>query len=152
MLGRKFCRNLLRSRFLHEAAMKTEDFDSVQDLTTPLEIERALSKRHDSGINSFWLFHGAEERPAINIMVNGDLAYVHYFPDDDHPGYGSAGAVPNLSRGGKTNSFMHSSDQPNPIRNDAVVPFSKALKVAQEFAVSKSLPKCIPWRSLAQEP
>src|SRR5215469_17125394 len=129
--------------------MKVTDFDiarieSAIDVTTRLEIESALSKRDDAGMNSFWLSHGTEEFPAINIMVNGDLAYVHYFPDDDHPGYGSAGAVPNLSRGGKTNSFMHSSDQPNPIRNDAVVPFSKALKVAQEFAVSKSLPKCIP--------
>jgi len=129
--------------------MKIEDFDSIQDLTTPLEVETALSKRHDAGLNSFWLSHGDDRFPAINIMVNGDLAYVHYFPNDDHPGYASVGALPNLSRGGKTNFFMHSSDEPNAIRNDAVVPFSSALKTAQEFAVSKNMPKCIPWRSLA---
>jgi hypothetical protein len=130
--------------------MKIEDFDSVHDLTTRLEIERALSKRHDAGINSFWLSHGTEQRPAINIMVNGDLAYVHYFPDEDHPGYASVGALSHLPRGGITNFFDGpSGGEPFDILNEAVVPFSEALKVAQEFAVSKEMPKCIPWRSLA---
>jgi hypothetical protein len=128
--------------------MKIEDFDSVQDLSTPLEIETALGKRHDSGLNSFWLSHGAERFPAINIMINGDLAYVHYFPEERHPGYASVGGPPNLTREGITNFFPHPSDEPFDIRNDAVVPFSKALKVAQEFAASKGMPKCIAWRSL----
>jgi len=90
--------------------MKVTDFDiarieSAIDVTTRLEIESALSKRDDAGMNSFWLSHGTEEFPAINIMVNGDLAYVHYFPADRHPGYASVGNLPHLSRGGITNFF-----------------------------------------------
>lgn len=125
------------------------DLESTPDLMTPLEIEAFMNKRDDAGMNSFWLSHGDDRFPAINIMVNGDLAYVHYFPDDDHPGYASVGGLPNLTRGGITNFFHDPGGEPFDILNGAVVPFSKALKVAQEFAVSKEIPKCIPWRSLA---
>jgi hypothetical protein len=61
---------------LQETAMRIEDFDSECDVTKPADVEAALSKRHDGGINSFWLSHEAEEFPAINIMVKGELAYV----------------------------------------------------------------------------
>jgi hypothetical protein len=129
--------------------MRIEDFDSDRDLTTPLEIEAALSKRHGAGINSFWLSQGGEKRPTINIMVNGDLAYVHYFPDDDHPGFASVGGLSKLSRGGITHFFPGLTAEPFDILNEAVVPFSSALKVAQEFAISSTMPRCIAWSSLA---
>jgi hypothetical protein len=34
------------------------------------------------------------------------------------------------------------------VANHQVIPFSDALKVAQEFAVSAKLPKCIEWFEL----
>jgi hypothetical protein len=136
--------------------MKISDFDfvdltSVRDVTTRLEIDAALSKRDDAGMNSFWLSHGIQEFPAINIMVNGELAYVHYFPEERHPGYASVGNLSHLPRGGITNFFHDPGSEPFDILNEAVVPFSEALKVAQEFAVSKDLPKCISWNSLLGE-
>jgi hypothetical protein len=131
--------------------MKIEDFDATQDLSTPLEIQAALSKRSGAGLASFWLTHGGERFPMINIMINGDLAYVHYFPEDRHPGYASAGALPQLPPDGITHFFQHPTDEPFDIMNNAVVRASEALKVAQEFAVSKGMPKCIPWRSLIVE-
>jgi hypothetical protein len=60
----------------------------------------------------------------------------------------SVGGLSNLSRGGITNFFDGPGDEPFDILNEAVVPFAEALKVAQEFAVSKEMPKCIPWNSL----
>jgi|SRR5215469_2721109 len=128
--------------------MKIEDFDSFDEFKTPLEIETALSKRDDAGMNSFWLSHGDELYPAINIMVNGDLAYLLYFPAERHPGYASVGNLPHLSRGGITNFFHDPGGEPFDILNEAVVPFSEALKVAQAFGLSKEIPKCIPWSSL----
>jgi len=81
-------------------------------------------------------------------MVNGNLAYVHYFPEERHPGCASVGNLSRLSRGGITNFYHDPGGEPFDILNGAVVPFSEALKVAQEFAVSKEMPKCIPWDSL----
>jgi hypothetical protein len=40
--------------------MRIHDYDSVCDVAKPADIAAALSKRHDGGINSFWLSHGAE--------------------------------------------------------------------------------------------
>ena len=128
--------------------MRIQDYDSVCNVTSPADIETALSERHRAGRNAFWLFHAAELFPAINIMVKGDLSYVHYFPKERHPGFSSVGRVPGLRRNGNTVLFMNSSDEPVEIMNEAVVLFSDALKVAQEFAVSATMPKCIQWFEL----
>jgi hypothetical protein len=77
--------------------MRIQDYDSVRDVTEPADIAAALSKRHGDGINSFWLSHGAELYPAINIMVNGDLASVHYLPKDRDAGFVPIAEVSGLS-------------------------------------------------------
>ena len=128
--------------------MKVQDNDSVSNVTSPAEVEAALGKRHGGGRNSFWLSHGAELFPVINIMVKGDLAYLDYFPSDGHPGLASVGRSLNLSPGGYTTFFPDDTNERLEIMNEAVVPFSDALKAAQEFAISKALPKCIQWFEL----
>jgi hypothetical protein len=138
-------RNLI---FQQAAAVRIQDYDSVCNVTRPADIDAALRKRHGSGRNAFWLSHGAELFPAINIMVKGDLAYVHYFPKEEHPGFASVGKLPGLRPNGDTNFFMSSSDEPVEIRNGAVVHFLDALKVAQEFATSSVVPRCIQWFEL----
>ena len=74
--------------------MRIQDFDSICDVTKPADIMAALSKRHSGGINSFWLSHGVELFPAINIVVKGgDLANVHYLPRDRDAGFMSLAEV-----------------------------------------------------------
>jgi len=69
--------------------MRIQDYDSVCDVTNPADIEAALSKRHDGGINSFWLSHGTELFPTIGMLVKGSLANVHYIPKDRDAGFTS---------------------------------------------------------------
>ncbi len=128
--------------------MRIEDYDSVWNVTKPAEIELALTIRHGAGRNAFWLSHGTEDFPSINIMVNGDLAYVHYFPKKQHPGYASMGTLPSLISGGDTSFFPDDTDETFEIVNEAVVRFADALKIAQEFAISPELPKSIQWSEL----
>jgi hypothetical protein len=125
--------------------MRIEDYDAVRDVTNPAEIEAMLSKRHGAGRNAFWLSHGSNGFPAINIMVIGDLAYMLYLPKERHPGFASIGTLPDLRSGGDTSFFPSDADEPLEIMNEAVVRFSDALKAAQEFAVSPALPKSIQW-------
>jgi hypothetical protein len=127
--------------------MRIEDFDSERDVAKPADIGAALSRRHGVGINSFWLSHGAEEFPAINIMVKGDLAYVHYFPERGHAGFASLAKEPG-PRPGETSIFFLDPTEKAWVRNDALVSFPDALKAAQEFAISKTLPRCIRWFEL----
>jgi hypothetical protein len=127
--------------------MRVQDYDSLCDATRPADIEAALSKRHVGGINSFWLSHGAELYPAINIMVKGELATVHYLPKDRDPGFVSVAKVRGPTPD-ETSIFFVGPAEKIWVRNDAVVPFSDALKVAQEFSISTTMPKCIQWFEL----
>jgi hypothetical protein len=128
--------------------MRIEDYDAVVDVTRPADIEAALRKRHGAERNAFWLSHGNDKYPAINILVRGDLAYVHYLPKHRHPGFASIGTVPGLSPGRDTNFYPSDSNEMLGILNDGVVRFEDALKVAQEFAISPAPPNSIRWFEL----
>jgi hypothetical protein len=125
--------------------VKIQDYNTIWDVTKPADIETALSKRHGVGRNPFWLSHGNKRFPAINIMVNGELAYIHYLPKERHPGFASFGMMPNLRAGEETTFFPDDTEEPLEIMNEQVVGFSDAIKVAQEFAVSAAMPKSIRW-------
>jgi hypothetical protein len=127
--------------------MRVEDFEIGLDVTTMQELEAALSRRHGVGINSFWLAHVVGGFPAINIVVKGDLAHVHYFPKEDHPGFKSVADLPG-PRPRDTSVFFIAPKEKIWVLNDGIVPFSQALKAAEEFAVSNAMPKCVRWRSL----
>jgi hypothetical protein len=127
--------------------MRIEDYDSVCDVTKPADIEAALNKRHGGGINSFWLSHGAKKFPAIGILVKDDRAYVHYFPKDREPGFASVSNVIGPSPN-ETSIFFVRRTEKAWVRNGAVIPFSDALKVAQEFSISTTMPNCIQWFEL----
>jgi hypothetical protein len=127
--------------------MRIEDYDSVCDVTSPADIEAALSKRHGNGINAFWLSHGSKLHPVMSILVKGDLAYVLYIPNEDHPGFASVSELP-AARPHETSIFFVTPNEKAWILNGAVVPFSDALKAAQEFAVSATIPRSIGWFEL----
>lgn len=128
--------------------MRIEDHNSLCHATDPRKIDEVLGRRFDNGINAFWLSHGDEKFPAINLLVNGDLAYLHYFPGEDHPGFASVGDLENLDPEGQTTFLLETFSDSLQILNEHVVLFSDALKAAQEFAKSAGLPKCIQWDEL----
>ena len=123
------------------------DFETELDITTLPELEAALNKRYGVGINSFWLCHVAGGFPVINIVVKGDLAHVHYFPNEDHPGFASQAKLPG-PRPNETSAFFIGPKEKIWVLNGEVIPFSEALKVAQEFALFQTMLKCIRWKSL----
>jgi hypothetical protein len=90
---------------LEAAAMRIQDYDTVCDVTKPADIETALNKRHGAGRNSFWLSHGNKMYPALKIMVNVDLAYLHYFSKEGHPGFASVGKLSGLKPGKRVSSL-----------------------------------------------
>jgi hypothetical protein len=130
-----------------ESTMRIEDFETIYQATETKEIEAILSKRYDDGLNGFWLSHGSERYPLIILVVKRDLANLHYFPKEDHPGFASVGHMESLNSDDSTEFFLHP-DQTVGIWNQAIIPFSDALKAAKEFSVSPTLPKSIPWDEL----
>ena len=122
--------------------MRIDDYYSECEVTKPADIEAALSKRHGDGINSFMLSHGGERYPAMNIMVTGELAVLHYLPKDRDAGFVSDSSPYDS---GETITFFVGPTEKIWAPNYQVVPFSDAVKAAQEFAISATLPKCIEW-------
>jgi hypothetical protein len=127
--------------------MRIQDLDSVCDVTKPSDIDAVLSKRHGIGINAFWLSHGSKLHPVISILVKRDVAYVLYIPNEDHPGFASVAKLP-VARPDETSIFFVSPNEKAWILNSAVIPFSDALRAAQEFAISPTMPKSIQWFEL----
>jgi len=129
--------------------IKIADFDSTFLAAAPHDLEVILQRRHGKGVNAFWLNHDTEEYPKISILVNAELAAVHYIPEEFQAGFRSCGKTPGLEPNGTTAfsiSGFSGDDVEEP--NESVVPFSTALAVAKEFFASKQLPKCIDWSEL----
>ena len=111
-------------------------------------VDAVLRKREGDGVNCFWLWSNNSETPILIIHVNKDLATLHYFPSDDHPGFYSEGAMPGLDPDKDTVFFMNNSTEEELFPNYKVVMFSAALVAAKEFLASPELPPSIQWFEL----
>jgi hypothetical protein len=88
-------------------------------------LEAALAWRDDRGGAIFWLTPDDREYPALAIRVTGDLADVHYFPLDGHPGFRCLGGD-ELPEGGLTTLLYPGCDPTagEETPNEFVVPLS----------------------------
>jgi hypothetical protein len=112
-------------------------------------VEAALGWRDDRGGGIFWLSPDDERYPALAIRVSGDLADVHYFPRDGHPGFRCLGGE-GLPQGGLT-TFVYRECEPatgEKILNKFVVSFEIASAVAREFFRTEQMSEAVPWFEL----
>jgi hypothetical protein len=123
------------------------DLEGDHEAETAVELEHALSKRDESGLNHFQLFHGSAEWPSLIIMANGEIAWLYFLLSSEHAGYYSVGSVPGLDPKGRTR-FVSPGPQEEQLFNDQLVPFADALKAAEEFRVTGQLPQCVDWCEL----
>jgi hypothetical protein len=128
--------------------MRIEDFAGAYEASNTSELERLLQKRYGPGVNSFWLSHDDEKYPSVSLLVKGDLACLHYFPADTHPGFLSIGSVQELKPDEATTFFLNNLDQEQEMPNGSVIQYSKAVEVAKVFFASKELPRSIEWLEL----
>jgi len=128
--------------------LRVEDFDGLHEANSVNALEKILLKRYNEEANSFWLSHEDKRHPALTLLVKGNLAGLHYFPEESHPGFVPAGNIAGLKSGEMTVFCMDKGGEEIQVVNDAIVPFSSALVVAKEFFSSQALPKSIRWTEL----
>jgi hypothetical protein len=128
--------------------MRLQDMKGARQITDSRTLEEEFHRRCGAGVNAYWLSHENDAGATLLILVNNELASLHYFPPGQHPGFQSIGNVPALNVGGFTRFFMNSPDEAQEITNAAVVPFSAALEAAKEFLTRDELPKSIIWLEL----
>jgi hypothetical protein len=78
------------------------------------------------------------------IHTNGDLAYLHYFPADRHPGFQAVG---DRGADGKV-TFTQQGEADFSMPRAVVVGVERAYEAATEFFERRSLPTCIEWTEL----
>jgi Immunity protein Imm1 len=118
----------------------------VEDLTS---LEAVLARRDHRGGGLFWLTPDGERFPALAVRVSGDLADVHYFPWDGHPGFRCL-AGDGLSEGGLTTLVFEGCDPASgeDTPNEFIVPFETARSIAKEFFHSRQMSEAVSWFEL----
>ena len=63
------------------------DFKSTHVARELRDLETILSRRYGDGRNAFWLSHENQKYPTLSILVNGDMAAIHYIPAEREAGF-----------------------------------------------------------------
>jgi hypothetical protein len=113
-------------------------------------LDKALAWRDKKGGAMFWMRPAAETMyPQLGIRVSGDLADIHYFPEEGHAGFRCLGGK-GLPVGGWTLLVYEGCDpgtgEETP--NEFVVPFETARAVAREFLHTKKMSPTESWFEL----
>ena len=66
--------------------MRIQDFDGTLESD---DIEAVIERIRNKRRARYGAFHicAREEYPYLALHLNGDVAYLHYFPSDGHPGF-----------------------------------------------------------------
>jgi hypothetical protein len=129
-------------------ALRIEDFGGSYYAATTAEVENALAKRYGSGVNEVWLSHEGHKFPALSIVVNGELASLNYFPEEDHPGFVSSGNIDGMNQDGYTTFYINTPSEKHEVWNGAVVSLQTAVAASKEFLHNEQLPPSIEWSEL----
>ncbi|MFL5244889.1 MAG: hypothetical protein ACJ8FY_22535 [Gemmataceae bacterium] len=124
-------------------------FNQQTTVNTPADLRAILTESREDGANSFWLSHEGKNYPHLALLVKGELATVTYFPKDRDAGYVPVGNLAGLPTGEMT-AFSVSQYKADDVFvvNDAVLPVSLAVKIAEEFFHSDALPTGLKWLHL----
>jgi hypothetical protein len=126
--------------------MNIEHMGGSVDVADLAGLEPVLKERFGDGLNEYWLSFEGEEFPALAVLVRDELACVHYFPADGHPGFvalprgevaGVAGSVAFETNGAEVHAPRH-----------LIVSFSDARHAVESFLTSRARDPHMNWVEL----
>jgi hypothetical protein len=129
--------------------MRVEGHHRGWDAHDEAGLEQVLRFRDAVGGALFWLVHDDHRHPSMAIRISGNLADVHYFPDEGHPGF-RALAEP-AALGARTTTFIYEGCDPatgEETPSQFVVPVSKAIDVAKDFHRTGARSSAVSWFEL----
>jgi hypothetical protein len=125
--------------------MQLHDFDGHTVINTEDELLARLMSVRRGDYGAFML-SDTDDYPVLSVQLNCDIAYLHYFPAEDHPGYHPRGMTPPGCTGDfhffqTNNCEADSFDMPEYALVSAVTAYAAAI----EFFRSPNLPESIAW-------
>jgi hypothetical protein len=113
-----------------------------QIVSTREELLVILRSSRSGAFGEFWC--GERGCPTLAIHMNGDAAYLHFFPTDRHPGFQAVG-----DKDAKGNvTFTQEGEVDFSMPRTVVVSIARAYEAAAQFFERPSLPSCIEWTEL----
>jgi hypothetical protein len=112
-------------------------------------LEQVLRFRDDVGGAMFWLADDDEPHPAMAIRVSGDLADVHYFPHEGHPGFRAL--VESSAPRAPMTTFIYEGCDPaagEETPSEFVLPAAAAIEIAKEFQLTGEMSAAVSWFEL----
>lgn len=124
----------------HGKSWQADDVESVQD---------ALAWRDKRVGALFWLAPDHENFPTLAIRISGEIADIHYFPQEGHPGFRVVGGD-GLPEGEMSTLVFDGCDPASgeETPNEFVVTVETAGVVATEFFQSKQMSETVGWFEL----
>lgn len=111
-------------------------------------LEQVLTQRDERGGGIFWLTLD-NEYPALVVGASGDMADVHYFPRENHPGFRCLGGDASPETGFTT--LVYPGCDPSGgenVPNEFIVSFQIARAIAREFSRSGQMSDAVRWFEL----
>ena len=112
---------------------------------------RILHDRDFLGGGIFFLAPGDSEYTYLCMRVSGDVADVHFYPEEGHSGFRCLGGV-GLPEGGRTTSLYNGCDPGSgeETPNEFILAFQTACRVAAGFLISGGMPERKDYRERRQ--
>lgn len=124
--------------------MHVEHFGGTAQAEDVETLERILAARFGPNVNEFWLC-GGERFPALAIQVKDDVACVHFFPVDQHPGLV---CINHDAVHGTVVLYTNTPTEQIAVPAESTVPLASALQAAREFFRTGTLPASLHWADL----
>jgi hypothetical protein len=130
--------------------MRIDDFNCRTIFDDPMRLIAHLSSVRTGPYGAFILSH-TDDGPSLCVHINGEVAYIHFFPDNsgDHAGFQASNMMPSnydevvhfiQTDGSEAASFD--------MCRITLVPVAVAYEAAAEFLAKPSLPQCVNWAEL----
>jgi hypothetical protein len=132
-----------------EAPVIVGGYQRTWDVQNVTAMEEARASRDSRGGAVFWLADDGAEYPTLAVRISGNVADVHYFPHDGHPGFRCVGGE-GLPKRGMTTLVYDGCDPGSgeDTPNEFVVSVSTACEVAKEFFRTKQMSDAVFWFEL----
>jgi hypothetical protein len=110
-------------------------------------LEQILNLRTNKGVNEFVLYNEPEYLYLV-LLVNKDYTYLHYYSQDDHPGFRSMASDNGLDDNDTSIFYTNTDKEEVSIPNDSIMSFNNALIAVKAFFETGDMPKSIEWDEL----
>ena len=124
------------------------DFDGDRQVDREDDLLARLREARHGEFGHFILQH-VDGGPSLWVEINGEVAYVHYFPNDpgDHAGFHAEGMTPT-----ECDEFVTMclpGGQRDPVKREQLVPVAAAYRAALEFMRNPAEPPpAVTWAEL----